>query len=183
MPLPSAASTVCAACLESSPPQDCTWAAFRYEPPVMQQVVALKFRADFQPARTLGALMAERLAARPAPLPDLLIPVPLHPSRLQRRGYNQALEVARELAARLSLPWRADLARRVRVTREQTDLTAAERRSNVRGVFAADRRVRGRHVALLDDVITTGATIAELAHVMRKAGAARVEAWAVARAT
>jgi ComF family protein len=182
MPLRSANSSVCAACLESSPPQDCSWTAFRYEPPVVQQIVALKFRGDFQPARTLASLIAEPLAARAGPLPELLIPMPLHAARLRTRGYNQALEIAREIAARLSIPLATGAARRVRATVEQTALSAAERRHNVRGVFAAGPAVAGRHVALFDDVITTGATIAELARTVRKAGATRVEAWAVARA-
>jgi ComF family protein len=144
--------------------------------------VNLKFNGQLGPAQLLGTLMAQRLAARGAPLPELLIPVPLHAARLQRRGYNQALELGRVLAGQLSLQLAPTGARRLRPTREQTALSAAERRRNVRGAFAVSTAVRGRHVALLDDVITTGNTVAELARAARKAGAARVEVWAVARA-
>ena len=184
MPLPSATPlSVCAHCLDEAPPQDHSWAAFRYEDPVALALVELKFRGRLAPAHLLGHLMAEALARRAAPLPELLIPVPLHARRLRQRGYNQSLELGREVARRLSLRLEPAAARRVRATGEQTRLDAAMRKRNVRGVFAADgARVRGRHVALLDDVITTGATVAELARTLRAAGAARIEAWAVARA-
>lgn len=174
--------SACARCLGRPPPQDRAWAAFRYAEPVARQIVRLKFRARLAPADVLGALMAGRLARRPAPLPELLLPVPLHPQRLRRRGYNQALELARALARRLPLRLCASAARRVRPTGEQTRLDAAQRRRNVRGAFAVDAEVRGRHVAVLDDVITTGATIEELARAARAAGAAQVEVWAAARA-
>lgn len=183
--LPLAAAVedgVCAACLRDSPPQDRSWAAFRYEAPVTQGILELKFRGRLAPARVLGHLMAERLARRAAPMPELLIPVPLHAKRLRRRGYNQALELGRELALRLALRLAPRAARRSRATGEQTRLDAADRRRNVHGAFAVDARaVRDRHVALLDDVITTGATVAELARAARASGAARIEVWAAAR--
>ena len=175
-------SNVCGNCLARAPPQDRSWTAFRYEAPVSRQIVDLKFHGNLMPSHVLGWLMAEKLAARAEPLPDLLIPVPLHHRRLQRRGYNQALEIARELSRRLSIPLRTDIARRIKPTREQTKLAAADRRRNVRGVFAVSAAVAGRRIALLDDVITTGATVAELARSARKAGAAHIEVWAAARA-
>lgn len=182
LPLVSGApNSACGACLERAPPQDRTWAAFRYAEPVARQIVRLKFRAHLAGGHLLGALMAERLARRAEPLPELLLPVPLHAARLRRRGYNQALEIGRELSRRLSIPLCPEAARRMRATGEQTRLDAAQRRRNLRGAFAVDARVRGRHVALLDDVITTGATAHELARAARAAGAARIEVWAAAR--
>jgi ComF family protein len=185
LPLPDAAAAgACGDCLREAPPQDGSWVAFRYATPIAQAIVELKFHGRLAPAHLLGGLMAQRLARRPEPLPELLIPVPLAPGRLRRRGYNQALELARPLARVLSLPLAPAIARRVRATREQTRLDAVGRRLNVLGAFAVDARaVRGRHVALLDDVVTTGATMAELARAVREAGAVRIEAWAVARAT
>lgn len=173
---------VCGACLADAPPQDATWAAFTYRTPVAQHVLALKFHGRLASAHVLGTLMAERLAGRPEPMPDVLVPVPLHAARLRRRGYNQAAELARAIGRRLSIPCDASLARRVRPTGEQTRLDAVARRRNVRGAFVVDSRVAGRHVALLDDVITTGATSAELARAAAAAGAARIEVWAAARA-
>jgi ComF family protein len=174
-------SPVCQDCLTDSPPQDRSWAAFSYQPPVSGQIVDLKFHGHLAPAHVLGALMAERLAARPEPLPELLIPVPLHMARLRRRGYNQALELARSIAGRLSIRLAAGAARRLRATGEQSRLDATARRRNVRGAFGVDPVVRGRHIALLDDVITTGATVRELAHAARAAGACTIEVWAAAR--
>lgn len=183
LPLPPAAHTdVCTACLCEAPPQDRGWAAFRYETPLPQAIVELKFRGQLAPAHVVGALMATRLAARPSPMPEVLIPMPLHAGRLRRRGYNQAVELGRALARRLTLRFEPAAARRVRATKEQTRLDAAGRRRNVRGAFVVDPAlVGGHHVALLDDVVTTGATVAELARAARAAGAARIEVWAAAR--
>jgi ComF family protein len=173
---------VCGDCLRDCPPQDCSWAAFRYEAPIAQAIVALKFHDRLTPAHVLGRLMARQLARRPEPLPELLIPVPLSAARLRRRGYNQSVELGRALAGLLALRLAPGAARRARDTREQTQLDAAQRRRNVRGAFAVDAAaVRGRHVALLDDVVTTGATMAELARAARAAGATRIEAWSAAR--
>lgn len=186
IPLASAqgdpAGNVCGNCLTQAPPQDRSWTAFRYEAPVSRQIVDLKFHGNLMPSHVLGWLMASSLAARSEPMPDWLIPVPLHSGRLRRRGYNQALEIARALSRRLSIPLRTDAAQRLKATREQTELAAADRRRNVRGVFAVSAAVAGRRIALLDDVITTGATVAELARTARKAGAAHIEVWAAARA-
>jgi ComF family protein len=179
---PGPAGRACATCLTDAPAQDRAWTAFTYAEPVSRSIVGLKFHGRLASAHALGALMAERLARRPEPLPELIVPVPLHPARLRRRGYNQALELGRELAHRLSLPLLPAAARRVRATGEQTRLEAGTRRRNVRGAFVVDPVVCGRHIALLDDVITTGATVAELAAAAREAGAERIEVWAAARA-
>ena len=179
---PGPAGRACAACLTEAPEQDRAWAAFTYREPVSRQVVDLKFHGRLAPAHVLGAVMAARLARRPEPLPELLIPVPLHASRLRRRGYNQAQELGRELSRRLAIQLLPGAAARRRATGEQTRLEASARRRNVRGAFAVTAQVRGRHIALVDDVMTTGATVAELAAAARQAGARRIEVWAVARA-
>lgn len=174
---------VCAACAQVPPPFDAGWSAFRYAAPIDQAVQGLKYRAGFRSGRWLGREMAQALAQRPQPLPELLLPVPLHPGRLRRRGYNQALELARTLGRTLSIEVDAGLARRLRATADQIGKTAAERRRNIKGAFAVDSgRLEGKHVALVDDVMTTGSTLAELARVCRKAGAARIEVWTAARA-
>lgn len=177
------ATSVCGDCLRDAPAQDRSWTAFRYEGPIAAAIVDLKFHGRLMPAHVVGRLMAQHLARRAEPLPDLLVPVPLSPARLRRRGYNQALQLGRALTGVLAVPLAAAAARRTRDTREQTRLDAAQRRRNVRGAFAVHAAaVRGRHVAVLDDVITTGATVAELAGALRAAGAVRIEAWAAARA-
>ncbi len=158
------------------------FSAFHLRAPVQAQIHALKYRAQFRHARILGEQMARRIAARAAPLPPVLIPVPLHAGRLRLRGFNQSLEIARALQRVLNVELLPQAVQRVRATEDQIGKTAAERRKNVRGAFAATRSLAGVHVALLDDVMTTGATLAELAKVCREAGAARIEAWALAQA-
>ena len=180
--LPLNTPGTCAACLESAPPFDSAFAAFQLEAPVQSQIHALKYHAQFRHAQGLGKLIAGRLAARSEPLPTLLIPVPLHTLRLRARGYNQSQEFGRVLAQTLNIALDATAARRVRATEDQIGKSAAERRRNIKNAFAITRALDGLHIALLDDVMTTGATLAELARACRKAGAARIEAWAVTRA-
>ena len=171
---------LCGACLCAPPPVTATHAAFAYLPPLDRLLPRLKFHQDMAAGRLLARLCAQRLAR--APRPQALIPVPLHRDRLRRRGYDQALELARPLARRLGLPLRDDLLERVRPTRQQSRLDAAARRRNVRGAFAVDARARmPGHVALFDDVMTTGATLHAAARALRRAGVQRVDAWVCAR--
>lgn len=178
-PLP--VTSRCSQCLERSPAFAAAWTAFRLDTPVQQSIHALKYRADFAQARLLGELMAHRLALRAAPMPQRLLPVPLHPLRLARRGYNQALEIARVLGARLDIAVDVRAAERRRATEDQIGQSATARRRNMRGAFAVRADLSGLHVALVDDVMTTGATLDALARACRAAGAARIEAWAAAR--
>ncbi|MEW6169801.1 MAG: ComF family protein [Pseudomonadota bacterium] len=179
--LPLPAPGTCPRCLARAPRFDAAWTAFRLEPPIQQFVHRLKYHADFALAALLGELMATRLGARAQPLPQLLVPVPLHPRRLMRRGYNQALELARTVGTRCGIPVAMRATRRVRATEDQIGQSAAARRRNMRRAFVAAQDLSGLHIALVDDVMTTGATLDELARVCRAAGAARIEAWAAAR--
>lgn len=172
----------CAACFARPRRFDAAFAALRLESPVREAIHALKYGARLDRARLLGELMAEALSDRAEPLPDLLIPMPLHRWRLMRRGFNQAGEIARALARRLNLPVDVRCARRVRATADQIGLDAVQRRRNLRGAFSINRDLAGLSVALIDDVMTTGATFDELARAARRAGAARIEVWAAARA-
>lgn len=182
-PQSAPAAFTCARCTVRPPPFEQAWSAFRYAWPVDAAIHRLKYHADFRSARWLGGEMAAALSARADPLPQLLLPVPLHGGRLRRRGYNQAMELARALSRALSVPVDAAAAQRVRATEDQIGKSAAQRRRNVKGAFAAAApRVQGLHLALVDDVMTTGSTLAELAAECRKAGAVRVEVWTAARA-
>jgi ComF family protein len=184
--------SVCAACREDLPWLDDdslpaaadthrVLAALSYEYPVDRMVTAAKFHRQLHFACALGELLAGVAEKRCAELPDLLVPVPLHRDRLARRGYNQALEIARPVAERLRLRLAPSECERCKPTAEQTGLTAAQRRRNLRGAFRARSSCAGARVAILDDVITTGSTAAAVAHAFRQAGAAHVEVWAVAR--
>lgn len=179
---PPAPGRLCPSCSATPPPQDRAFVPLRYEAPVAARILDLKFHGQLQLAAIFADLLVPGLANRPDPLPDLLVPVPLHRHRLFGRGYNQALEIGRALAAVLAVPLRPDAARRRSPTAEQTRLSAAQRQRNVRGAFSFSAIAHGRSIALLDDVVTTGATAAELARSARAAGAVRVEVWAVARA-
>jgi len=172
---------VCGRCGDR-PPFAATRAAYLYAPPLDRLVQELKFAGRLGHARLLGELLAAHLQAVGTPPPEMVIPVPLHPRRLRTRGYNQARELARPVARRLDVPLCAHAARRLRDTAAQSDLDAAARRRNVRGAFAVDAGVAGRRVALVDDVVTTGNTVTELARALVAAGAERVEVWCLARA-
>jgi ComF family protein len=179
--LPLAApAPACAPCLRRAPPQAATLAALRYEGPVRLLLPRYKFGADLAIGRVLADLLLE--AAACAPRPQVVAPVPLHPARLRERGFDQAWELARRTAAALDLPARPDLLHRARATLAQTGLDAAARRRNLRDAFVVAGDVARRHVALVDDVMTTGATIEAAARALRRAGAARVDVWVVARA-
>jgi ComF family protein len=182
--LPLASASRCSACQRRPRIFDAAWAAFRFEAPIRDAVHALKYQAQFAQARLLAGLMAEALAPRRQPWPQLLLPVPLHPRRLRGRGYNQSQEIVRRLAAALALPYRGDLLLRQRATADQIGMNAVQRRRNLRGAFAVAEAgaLQGLHIALVDDVMTTGATLEELARCCRRAGAVRIEAWAIARA-
>jgi ComF family protein len=173
---------VCTACRESPPPFATTLAAFRYGFPLDRLLPRFKFHADLAAGRLVAQLLGDALIAAAADRPDAVVPLPLHRSRLRERGYDQALELARPLARRLGVPLRADGLRRIRATAAQTGLHAGERRRNLRGAFAVAGAALPPHVALVDDVMTTGATLAEAAGALRAAGVARVDVWVVARA-
>lgn len=177
-----APAPLCGRCVRRSPPWDAAWAPFRYEWPLAQLEARFKFGGELAAGRTLASLWIA--APRPQELPQAIVPVPLHRSRLRRRGYNQALELAKPLARALGVPLLRDGLRRVRATDAQTELTAVQRRRNVRGAFAVESGgALPEHVAVLDDVFTTGATLGECVRVLKRAGASRVDAWALARAS
>lgn len=168
----------CGACLADSPAFDATVTACDYADPVDRLVLQLKFGARLALAPWMARRLVEAVLARAGlPLPDLLCPVPLGPRRLVERGYNQALELARPLSKDLGIPLAPRLLLRQLETAAQSGVAPGERRRNVRGAFAiADEAppLAGRHVGLVDDVMTSGHTLDELAGVLKRAGAARV---------
>jgi ComF family protein len=155
---------------------------FLYRPPVDRLVTQLKFAREPAPARVLGMLFARKL--RHAPLPQCLVPMPLHPQRLRERGFNQSELICRHLASRIDLRVDTRLLERMRHTEAQSTLPAAARSRNVAGAFrlAARAGQPPESLALLDDVMTTGSTLAEAAGVLRAAGVKRIEGWICARA-
>jgi len=172
---------LCGRCVRREPPWDSAWAPFRYAYPLDRLEARFKFAGDLAAGRLVSKLWIQ--AQAPNELPQAIVPVPLHRSRLRSRGYNQALELAQPLARALHIPLMRNALRRTRATDAQTELSALQRRRNVRGAFVAhfDDDVP-QQVAVLDDVFTTGATLAECARVLKRAGVRRVDVWALARA-
>ena len=176
---------VCGACLTESPPYRATLAAVSYGYPWDRLIAGFKFHAALDLAPSLADLLvrAHRRGARPAP--TLLLPVPLSTERLRERGYNQAWELARRLGRALRCAADPAVLLRVRDTPHQLALPPDRRAANVRSAFAIEPRrgaeIRGRGITIVDDVMTTGATAAEVARVLLAAGAATVDVWVVAR--
>ena len=170
---------LCGRCLAQPPAYDETVAALAYAFPADVLVQALKFRSELALAPLLGGLLAARLPR--GVRVDFILPVPLSAARLRQRGFNQALEIARHVAAATGCALAPQLAQRGRDTPPQVDLPRGERARNVRGAFRCTRALERAEVALVDDVMTTGATLHELAATLKRAGAARVVNWVVAR--
>ena len=185
LPMPVPGTDVCAQCASAPPPFRRAVAALRYVQPVDTLIRLLKFEGNLAVAPTLGWLLAHRVAEEEdASVPECILPVPLHPRRLRARGFNQSLEIARALGAATGVPVKRDWTTRTRDTPVQSRTHSVRGRGiNVRGAFSASRRLACfRHVAILDDVATTGATASELARVVLAAGVGRVDLWCVARA-
>jgi ComF family protein len=176
------AGATCDHCIERRPAFDRAFAPYRYEFPMVELIHRLKYGGQVAIGRILGTLLARRIVERQRPMVDALVPVPLHPSREVRRGYNQAGEIARFAGQILALPVADRIAMRVRATEEQAALPAIVRRVNVSGAFEVCAQSVPASVAIVDDVLTTGATVDALAQVLRRAGCRRIEVWAVARA-
>lgn len=174
--------TVCGPCRRKPPPFDSCHIPYLYAMPMDHLLQQLKFHQKLHLATLLGGLLADSVKGREPPLPECLLPVPLHSRRLRERGYNQALELARVLSLRLDIPLETALCRRERETTPQTALDGKERRRNLRGAFTVRDGARPRHIAIIDDVVTTGTTVSELARTLRRSGVERVEVWACARA-
>jgi len=180
------AGQACGACIAGEPAFDATLAALDYAAPLDALVLGLKFGARLPLAPWFGHLLRDAVLAQPGwPLPDLLCPVPLGPRRLSERGFNQALEIARPLGRMIGVPVQARLATRAVETVAQSGVTPRERARNIRGAFAVAPAmaalIDGRHVGVVDDVMTSGHTLNELAATLKAAGAARVSNLVFAR--
>jgi ComF family protein len=170
---------ICGDCQRHPPSFEAALAAFEYRFPVDRLIHRFKFAGDLAVGRWLALQLLERVRAEPRP--DLIVAPPLTPARLRGRGFNQALEIGRVMGRRLGVRCAAAALAKTRDTAPQPGLSRRERRANLRRAFRCDAAFSGEHVALVDDVMTTGATADALARVLRAAGAGRVSVWAVAR--
>ena len=177
--IPTPGGQVCGACLKHPPAFDRTHAALTYAFPIDQMIPRLKYHGQLAIVPVLGECLAQ--TAKHAARPDRLIPMPLHAKRIRERGFNHATEIARVVAKQLGLPLDLASCQRVRDTPPQMGLKHDARRRNVRGAFTCQGDVRGQHIALVDDVMTTGTSLDELAATLKRAGAREVDTWVVAR--
>lgn len=171
----------CGHCQQRPPAFDTTTGLFLYRSPVDYLVKRLKFSGELDISRLFAQLLAGKVYDAGLRLPDRLVPVPLHVTRLRERGFNQAGELARHLGRTLEIEVDPRLCRRTRATRPQSLLPAASRRKNLRNAFSASSQLAGEHIAIVDDVMTSGHTCNELAQVLKSAGAGRVDVWVIAR--
>ena len=183
IPLPDPDETLlCGNCLSEPPHFHRTEAAWLYQPPLAKLIADYKYHRKFYYGRSLALLLAERLlsAYREEPLPDVITSVPLHWRRRLRRGFNQSELVALEVGKCLALQYQP-LLKRIRTTAQQQGLDAQQRSRNLRGAFTCCGPLRGKRVALVDDVMTTGSTANEISRTLLKAGASEVHLWCLAR--
>ncbi len=161
---------------------------FKYRTPIRQMLIKLKFGGQTGYARLFGQLLALKLGQSfehlALPEPECLLPVTLHPARLRRRGFNQALEIAKPISRILSIPLAKNLCLRKKNTRPQSELKPAVRKTNINNAFVAGSNGTGipASVAIIDDVITTGATVNEIANILRQTGVKHIQVWCIARA-
>lgn len=175
LPIPS--GEICGRCIQHPPPFARTVAAFSYTFPLDKLIQALKYGEQLQ----LVNHLADKLTARVDTRPDYLLPMPLHPSRLRERGFNQSLELARRVGKNLDIQVLTNVCERVRDTPPQAALPWKERQKNMRRAFACNQDLSGKSVAVVDDVMTSGASLTEMALTLRTAGALEVNTWVLAR--
>ncbi len=181
----SKTDVLCGRCLTKRPQFDYSYSLFCYQGEVIKLVQRLKFNEKIGYARTIGELLLTKLQDELLPeqgRPECIIPVPLHHSRLRKRGYNQSTEISRVLTSKAGLTIKHGVVIRQRHTAMQTGLKAKQRQQNIKGAFKVVTALKVNHVLIIDDVITTGATVNELAKVLRSSGIKRIGVLSIARA-
>jgi ComF family protein len=177
--LPTSNAQLCGQCLSSPPHQTLSFSLYPYLNPIDRLIVDFKFNDKLYMADFFANQMALKLKARP--LPQLLIPIPLHPIRLKQRGYNQSNELAKSLSKRLAIPNSNDYLAKVINTEPQSSMPFNQRKRNIQHAFKATLPTAPKHIALIDDVLTTGHTANAAAKILKKAGAVTIEVWTIAR--
>jgi len=170
----------CMACIKKPPLYQRTYAPFLYQGAISSLITDLKFRHHYKNARLLGQLLADAVQQNPE-LPDCIIPVPLHKNRYRERGFNQSIEIAKIVAQRLNVSLELNGCIRHRDTPHQVGLSAQQREVNILDAFSVTKSFRHQHVAIVDDVMTKGATVNEIAKVLTHAGVMTIEVWVCAR--
>ena len=182
LPLPAGSnSNLCGGCTKRAPLFQRIYAPYLYQPPVDHLIQSFKFRQQLCNGRLLGKLLANHLLDQGYTPPQVVVPVPLHKEQLRERSFNQSAELARQLARELKLDWSTRLLHKVRPTRPQHGLNQKHRKMNLRHCFRFDNQRDLTHVAIVDDVVTTGSTASEIARTLLRQGVEHVQIWALAR--
>lgn len=169
---------VCGHCISEPPFFDATQALFEYTYPIDALLQAYKYQHTLHLARLFAAISLKQRMSNEV---DCILPMPMHPARLQQRGFNQSLELAKRIAKLLHKPLATQHCQRIKNTPPQASLPLKARVKNIKNAFACDDYFAGKHVAIVDDVMTSGASLNELAKTLKAAGAAKVTCWVVAR--
>jgi len=183
LPLPynHADRPICGKCLKQHPRFDRCHAPFSYSYPISGLISDFKFNGKLHIGILLAKLFINLIETTDLELPERIIPVPLHPTRLQERGFNQAMELAKPIANHFDIPLDIQSCRRTRATQTQSSLDKKIRMKNMRGAFEVVKQIECEHLVLIDDVVTTGSTTNELAKVIKSTGVKKVDVWALAR--
>lgn len=172
---------ICKECVRNNYKFDETVAVFSYVDPIRQMIINYKFRQRLILAKWFANELACIVQQVNAPPPDIIVPVPLYATRLRERGFNQAWEIAKILAKKYGYEVNSNLLKRTRKTAEQRNLSHFKRYLNIKNAFSCEASVGGKRIAVIDDVLTTGATLSEIAGCLKDAGAASVVNWVIAR--
>ena len=174
----------CGKCISNPPSFDNTFSLFEYAAPISTLIWQLKFHGNLSIAQLFAQYWIDSIDQFYAPntLPNLIIPVPLHASRLKQRGFNQALEIAKPIGKYFHIPVDTKTCIRIKNTQAQSSLHAQKRKHNVDNAFGLSYSITAKHVAILDDVMTTGNTVSEISHLLKKVGVEKVDVWCCARA-
>jgi ComF family protein len=182
LPLPPGnIDQICGKCLKQAPSFDYCYTPFAYGYPISNLIGNFKFSEKFYAGRLLAELLIKFIKEKDIELPDLIMPVPLHPTRLKERGFNQALELAKPIGRHFNIPVDIKSCKRTKATATQSTLDKKVRKKNMRGAFEITQPLDCKHLVLIDDVVTTGTTVNELAKTLKANGAKRVDVWALAR--
>jgi ComF family protein len=176
------AGALCGRCQRKPPHFDSCISLFRYEGSVMQFVQQLKFNQKLALSRLLGEMLLQKIMQLQTEMPECIVPVPLYRKRLRKRGFNQSIELARPLAHVLDIPVDVTSVDRTRDTHPQSALDKKSRRKNIKNAFEIVDKLQYKHIVIIDDVVTTGSTVDELARVLKRSGVQRVDVWSIARA-
>lgn len=171
---------VCGKCLSSPPQYDSCFCPFEYKSPISEQICAFKYSEQPELAKSIAQLMCRELNDQAIEAPQALIPVPLHIKRLRHRGFNQAKLLAKQIGKQLEIPVLADAVVKTKATRAQVKQSLIQRKKNVTGSFQLKHKLRFNSIAIIDDVVTTGATANEIAKILKKNGVDCVSIWGVA---